>query len=186
MSLFERVAAAFREPGAADGADGDATEGTADGGGRPVSNGSDDPSAGTDGGDAGEGAAADGRSGSDDDGPADDETTDAVVAVCQRAPEGVRTYTLDVEAEGAEVVEVTPGVLEAHFEVIEGGVGHDSVRVRAVDFRGEARRVEAETLVGVRFAAPVPLPDVRMRLVSAEDHDGDTLPSEWFRIASVS
>jgi len=185
VSLFERVAAAFREPGAADGADGDATEGTADGGGRPVSDGSDDPGTGADDGGAGEGAAADGRSGSDD-GAADDKTTDAVVAVCQRAPEGVRTYTLDVEAEGAEVVEVTPGLLEAHFEVVEGGVGHDSVRVRAVDFRGEARRVEAETLVGVRFAAPVPLPDVRMRLVSAEDHDGDTLPSEWFRIASVS
>ncbi|QZX99058.1 hypothetical protein [Halobaculum rubrum] len=163
MSLFERVADAFREPGAGDGSEVDMTD-------------SDDA--------AGSG-----------DGPADepaengaDERTDAVVAVCQRAPDGIRTYTIEIDAEaadGAEVTEVTPGLLEAHFEVVEGGVGEDHVTVRAVDFRGEARTVEAGTLVGVRFAAPVAPANVRMRLLSAEDHGGDTLPSEWFRIAAV-
>ncbi|QZP38143.1 hypothetical protein [Halobaculum magnesiiphilum] len=117
-----------------------------------------------------------------------DELTDAVVAVCQQAPDGVRTYTIEIDAsdvDGAEIVEVAPGLLEAHFEVVEGGVGADSVTVRAVDFRGEARTVDSETLVGVRFADPVSLSEVRMRLRSAEDHGGDTLPSEWFRIAAV-
>ncbi|GAA0218074.1 hypothetical protein [Halobaculum roseum] len=135
---------------------------------------------------------------SDPDAPADgdaagvdadaDERTDAVVAVCRQAPDGVRTYTIEIDAsdaDGAEITEVAPGLLEAHFEVVEGGVGADKVTVRAVDFRGEARTVDSETLVGVRFAEPVSLSDVRMRLLSAEDHGGDTLPSEWFRIAAV-
>jgi len=116
------------------------------------------------------------------------ERTDAVVVVCQQAPDGIRTYTIEIDAggaEGAEITEVAPGLLEAHFEVVEGGVGEDHVTVRAVDFRGEARTVESETLVGVRFAEPVSLADVRMRLLSAEDHGGDTLPSEWFTIAAV-
>jgi len=162
MSLFERVAAAFREPD-----DGDPAVRTED---RAVT-------------DADDGVDAGDADGGDD--PPADGATSAVVAVCQRAPEGIRTYTIEIAAEGAEITEVAPELLTAHFEVVEGGVGHGSVRVRAVDFRGEARHVEAETLVGVRFAAAVPLSDVRMRLVSAEDHDGDTLPSEWFRIASV-
>lgn len=163
MSLFERVADAFREPGADDEAEADVT----------------DP---------------DDAVGSGDD-PADepaersgDERTAAVVAVCQQAPDGIRTYTIEIDAgdaEGAEITEVAPGLLEAHFEVVDGGVGTDHVTVRAVDFRGEARTVEAETLVGVRFAEPVSLADVRMRLLAAEDHGGDTLPSEWFRISAV-
>jgi hypothetical protein len=166
MSLFERVADAFREPGSRGAPDSDAREAVTDGEGGP-----DGP---VDAADA------------DADGDADDgERTDAVVAVCQRAPDGIRTYTIEVTAEGAELTAVAPGLLEAHFEVVEGGVGGDSVTVRAVDFRGEARTVEAETLVGVRFAEPVSLSDVRMRLVAAEDHGGDTLPSEWFRIAAV-
>ncbi|UIO99015.1 hypothetical protein Hbl1158_10775 [Halobaculum sp. CBA1158] len=168
MSLFERVAAAFREPDA---------------------DGSEEP--------PGDGGVTDPAGGGDDADPADDgdeehadeehadEATDAVVAVCQRAPDGIRTYTVEVVAEGAEIAEVAPGLLEAHFEVVEGGVGEDRVTVRAVDFRGEARSVEAETLVGVRFAEPVPRSEVRMRLVAGEDHDGDTLPSESFRLASV-
>ncbi|WP_348609534.1 hypothetical protein [Halobaculum rarum] len=125
---------------------------------------------------------------SDGGGDASEDLTSAVVAVCQQAPDGIRTYTIEIDAEGADsadITEVTPGLLEAHFEVVEGGVGEDHVTVRAVDFRGEARTVEAETLVGVRFAEPVPLADVRMRLLSAEDHGGDTLPSEWFRISAV-
>ncbi|MFC7071447.1 hypothetical protein [Halobaculum lipolyticum] len=163
MSLFERIADAFREPGAR--ATGSAASGVG-----AVSEDAD----GAESADAG------------DDGPTDAaELTDAVVAVCQRAPEGIRTYTIEVTAEGGEITEVVPGLLEAHFEVVDGGVGADRVTVRAVDFRGEARSVEAETLVGVRLAEPVPVADVRMRLVAAEDHDGDTLPSEWFRVASV-
>lgn len=162
VSLFERIADAFREPDAR-------ATGTAASGEGAVSD---------DGADAGSGPGT----GTDAD---PDELTDAVVAVCQRAPEGIRTYTVEVTAEGGEIVEVAPGLLEAHFEVVDGGVGDSTVTVRAVDFRGEARSVEAETLVGVRLAEPVPLSDVRMRLVAAEDHDGDTLPSEWFRIASV-
>ncbi|MFC7137146.1 hypothetical protein [Halobaculum litoreum] len=160
MSLFERIADAFREPDAR----APSTEAAV----------TDD--------DAGPGEES---AGEDPAEPAADDLTDAVVAVCQRAPEGIRTYTIEVTAEGGEIVEVAPGLLEAHFEVVDGGVGADRVTVRAVDFRGEARRVEAETLVGVRLADPVPMADVRMRLVAAEDHDGDTLPSEWFRIASV-
>lgn len=162
MSLFERVADAFREPGAGDGSEADVTD-------------SDDA-----------GGSDRGPTGDDDLGAA--ERTDAVVAVCQRAPDGVRTYTIEIDAgdaEGAEITEIAPGLLEAHFEVVEGGVGADHVTVRAVDFRGEARTVEAETLVGVRFAEPVRLADVGMRLLSAEDHGGDTLPSEWFRVAAV-
>ena len=153
MSLFERVADAFREPGAREDDPAEAPAVTDD-------------------------DAADGDT-------TPDELTDAVVAVCQRAPDGIRTYTVEVTAEGGEITEVAPGLLEAHFEVVDGGVGADRVTARAVDFRGEARCVEAETLVGVRLAEPVPLSDVRMRLVAAEDHGGDTLPSEWFRIASV-
>lgn len=171
MSLFERVAEAFREPGAQKSPERGAGEPVTDGEGGPAGEPTDDAS----GGDAG-------GAGSETDG---DERTDAVVAVCQRAPDGIRTYTIEVTADGAEITAVAPGLLEAHFEVVEGGVGGDSVTVRAVDFRGEARTVEAETLVGVRFAEPVPLADVRMRLVAAEDHGGDTLPSEWFRIAAV-
>ncbi|MFC6785740.1 hypothetical protein [Halobaculum halobium] len=160
MSLFERVADAFREPGAGDESEADVT----------------DP----------DDAAGSGDDSTTADGAA--ERTDAVVAVCQQAPDGVRTYTIAIDAgdaERAEITEVAPALLEAHFEVVEGGVGDDHVTVRAVDFRGEARTVDAETLVGVRFAEPVPLADVRMRLLSAEDHGGDTLPAEWFRIASV-
>ncbi|WP_435065025.1 hypothetical protein [Halobaculum sp. EA56] len=178
MSLFERVAAAFREPGAG-AVDGDGDE---NGDGRKPTEGD---RAVTDG--EGSGADGGGRDAEADDGRGPDpgELTDAVVAVCQRAPEGIRTYTIEVAAEGAEITEVAPGLLEAHFEVVEGGVGTDGVTVRAVDFRGEARSVEAETLVGVRFAEPVPLADVRMRLVSAEDHDGETLPPDRFRLAAV-
>ncbi|MFC7096230.1 hypothetical protein [Halobaculum marinum] len=163
MSLFERIADAFREPGARAET---AAEGSV----------SDDPDADAD---------PDGDAGSGDDEADPNELTDAVVAVCQRAPEGIRTYTIEITAEGGEITEVAPGLLEAHFEVVDGGVGEDAVTVRAVDFRGEARTVDAETLVGVRLAEPVPLADVQMRLLSAEDHDGDTLPSEWFRIAAV-
>ena len=171
MSLFERIADAFREPGA-----------RTDGGGEA------DPDADSRAREESEGVAVTddgGSGGADAPEPDPDELTDAVVAVCQRAPEGIRTYTIEVTAAGGEITEVAPGLLEAHFEVVDGGVGAESVTVRAVDFRGEARHVEAETLVGVRLAEPVPLSDVRMRLVGAEDHGGDTLPSEWFRIASV-
>ncbi|SHH63250.1 hypothetical protein [Halobaculum gomorrense] len=161
MSLFERVTDAFRESGAREDPERDA--------GEPVTD-SD-----------GAGGSGDGPVGG---GPAN-ERTDAIVAVCQRATDGVRTYTIEIDAAGAEITEVAPGLLEAHFEVAEGGVGADHVTVRAVDFRGEARTVEAETLVGVRFAESVPLSDVQMRLVAAEDHGGDTLPSELFRIAAV-
>jgi len=163
MSLFERVADAFREPDAADESEVDVTD-------------SDD-------------AAGSGDESVDESaGNGANERTAAVVAVCQQAPDGIRTYTIEIDAEsadGTEITEVVPGLLEAHFEVVEGGVGEDHVTVRAVDFRGEARTVEAETLVGVRFAEPVSLADVRMRLLAAEDHGGDTLPSEWFRIAAV-
>lgn len=165
VSLFERIAAALREPGAGD------ERTTADSGDL-----SDKPDT-----DTGEATVSDGGDVAGDDG----ETTDAVVAVCQRAPEGIRTYTLTVTAEGSEITAVAPGLLEAHFEVVDGGEGDDHVTVRAVDFRGEARHVEAETLVGVRFAEPIPLADVRMRLVGAEDHAGETLPSAQFRIAAV-
>ncbi|WP_277555507.1 hypothetical protein [Halobaculum limi] len=162
MSLFERIAAALREPGADDG--------TTDGADRTSGSGHTEGATVSDGGDAHDG---------------DEDLTDAVVAVCQRAPEGIRTYTLTVTAEGGEITEVAPGLLEAHFEVVDGGEGDDHVTVRAVDFQGEARHVEAETLVGVRFAEPIPLADVRMRLVGAEDHAGETLSSKSFRIAAV-
>ena len=163
MTLFERVADAFREPGADEGAEADVT----------------DP-------DDAVGSGDEPADGSAEHGA--DERTAAVVAVCQRAPDGVRTYTIEIDAgdaDGAEITEIAPGLLEAHFEVVNGGVGADHVTVRAVDFRGEARTVEAETLVGVRFAEPVSLSAVRMRLLGAEDHGGDTLPSEWFRISAV-
>lgn len=133
----------------------------------------------------GDGPSTDGgRSGDDGD---DERSVGEVAAVVGPSAEGVRRYTAALSVAGGEIAAVEPGALERHFEVREGGAGTGFVRVRAVDFSGEARRVEgAIVLFSVALAAPTPASDVSLSVESIVDHADEAVPADRVRLNVVA
>jgi hypothetical protein len=120
------------------------------------------------------------------DGALDAETVRAVAAVVEPVPEGVRTYTATVRARCGVVADVTPERLARHFQVREGGPGEEYVRVRAVDFDGEVRSLDAPTpLFVVRLAGSVPASSLSLSVESMADHAGERVPPDRVRLTVV-
>lgn len=116
----------------------------------------------------------------------EDREVRTVAAVLQSSPEGLRKYTAALTVQGGEIAAVEPGVLVRQFQVREGGVGSGFVRVRAVDFNGEARHVDAAApLFTVRFDRPVPADGVSLSVESATDHALEPVPGDRFRLTVV-
>mgnify|MGYP006270776447 CR=1 FL=1 len=114
------------------------------------------------------------------------ETARAVSVLVSQSPEGVRKYTARVACEAGEIAAVEAGVLEAFFEIDEGGPGHQFVRARAVDMTGEARHIQEPTpLFEVRFADPVDLQSIRLTFETIQDHTGETVPDEALRFDAI-
>lgn len=115
-----------------------------------------------------------------------DRAVRTVAAVLQSSPEGLRKYTAALTVQGGEIAAVEPGLLVRQFQVREGGVGNGFVRVRAVDFNGEARHVDAAApLFTVRFDRPVPADGVSLSVESATDHALEPVPGDRFRLTVV-
>lgn len=183
MSLFERLARLFREPGTVGEttASGEPLDGARERSGRDDphrqrttgnrrQDGGDKPTAGSDGEDSS-------PAGSDADPPSSDARTDAVAVVAQAPPEGVRRYELTLRAE-VPVAGVEPGLLTSLFETFDEGPG--VVRARAVDVDGRGSSVEAAApLFVVRFAEPVD-PETVSLDGSIDGHDEEPVP--WSRV----
>jgi hypothetical protein len=119
-------------------------------------------------------------------GALDAETVRAVAAVVGPVRAGVRTYTVTVRARCGVVAEVTPELLARHFQLRDGGPGESHARVRAVDFAGEARSLEAPApLFVVRLAGAVPASSLSLSVESMADHDGERVPPDRVRLTVV-
>jgi hypothetical protein len=120
------------------------------------------------------------------DGALDAETVRAVAAVVGPVPEGVRTYTATVRARSGVITEVAPELLAGQFQVRDGGRGESHARVRAVDFAGEARVVDAPTpLFVVRLAGPVPASSLSLSVESMVNHADERVSPDRVRLTVV-
>jgi hypothetical protein len=120
-------------------------------------------------------------------GALDAETVRAVAAVVGPVPAGVRTYTVTVRARCGVIADVSPALLARHFQLRDGGPGESHVRVRAVDFAGEARSVAAPTpLFVVRLAGAVPASSLSLSVESMADHGGERVSPDRVRLTVVT